>query len=161
MGNSNCETGTIFSLSLLLLVLILFTTSVIGGSSMFNRIIYAAAQLQDKASNTTTINDIGPNAQMVHQTESMNVPRSVGTFVWYIVDEAHENTATQPWKHVSNHNAIYIPTNLIIPQGTAISFLDADAPWDTPHPHTINIMDSSNKIVYTTGKLDYTNSSMG
>lgn len=158
MGNSNCETGTIFSLSLLLLVLILSTTSVIGGSSMFNRIIYAAAQLQDKASNTTTINDIGPNAQMVHQTESMNVPRSVGTFVWYIV-EAHENTATQPWKHVSNHNAIYIPTNLIIPQGNAISFLDADAPWDTPHPHTINIMDSSNKIVYTTGKLDYTNSS--
>ena len=87
MGNSNCETGTIFSLSLLLLVLILSTTSVIGGSSMFNRIIYAAAQLQDKASNTTTINDIGPNAQMVHQTESMNVPRSVGTFVWYIVDK--------------------------------------------------------------------------
>jgi hypothetical protein len=44
-------------------------------------------------------------------------------------------------------------------QGTAISFLDADAPWDTPHPHTINIMDSSNKIVYTTGRLEYTNSS--
>jgi hypothetical protein len=49
--------------------------------------------------------------------------------------------------------------NLVIQHGTAISFLDADAPWDTPHPHTINIMDSSNNIVYTTGKLDYTNSS--
>ena len=44
-------------------------------------------------------------------------------------------------------------------KSTAIAFLDADAPWDTPHPHTINVVDSSNKIVYTTGRLDYTNSS--
>ena len=161
MRNSKCKTGLVFSLSLLsfLLVLILSTTFIIGGSSMFGRIIFAATQLQDKANATSTINDTGPNAQSVYQTESMNVPPSVGTFVWYIVDEAHENTATQPWKHVSDHNGIYIPTNLVIPQGTAIAFLDADAPWDTPHPHTLNIMDSSNKIVYTTGRLDYTNSS--
>jgi hypothetical protein len=90
----------------------------------------------------------------------MSLPQSVGTFIWYIVDEAHENTATQPWKHVSDHNPIYIPTNLIIPQGTAITFLDADAPWDTPHPHTINILDSNGKVVYTSGKMDYTNSSL-
>jgi len=52
-----------------------------------------------------------------------------------------------PWKHVSDHNPIYIPTNLVIPQGTAIAFLDPDAPWDNPHPHTINIIDSNGKVV--------------
>ncbi|HEY7573035.1 MAG TPA: hypothetical protein VH796_16870 [Nitrososphaeraceae archaeon] len=161
MRNSKCKTSFVFSLSLLLflLVLILPTTFNTGSSSLFGRIIFAATQLQDKTNFVSTINDTGPNAQLVYQTESINIPQSVGTFIWYIVDEAHENTATQPWKHVSDHNAIYIPTNLVIPQGTAIAFLDADAPWDTPHPHTINVIDSSNKIVYTTGKLDYTNSS--
>ena len=67
----------------------------------------------------------------------MTLPRSVGTFVWYIVDEAHENSANEKHKYVSDHNPIYLPTNLVIPQGTAITFLDADAPWDTPHPHSI------------------------
>jgi hypothetical protein len=161
MRKPKCKTGFVFSLSLLLflLALVLHTTFIIGGSSPFGRIIFAATQLQDKTNAARTINDTGPNAQLVYQTESMNIPPSVGTFIWYIVDEAHENTATQPWKHVSDHNALYIPTNLVLPQGTAIAFLDADAPWDTPHPHTINVMDNSNKIVYTTGKLDYTNSS--
>jgi hypothetical protein len=161
MRNPKCKTGLVFSISLLsfLLALILSTTFITGGSSPFGRTIFAATQPLDKANAASSINNAGPNAQSVYQTESMNIPHSVGTFIWYIVDEAHENTATQPWKHVSDRNGIYIPTNLVIPQGTAIVFLDADAPWDTPHPHTINVMDSSNKIVYTTGKLDYTNSS--
>ena len=38
--------------------------------------------------------------------------------------------------------------------------MDADAPWDTPHPHAINVMDSSGNVVYTTGKMDYTNASV-
>ena len=45
-------------------------------------------------------------------------------------------------------------------QGTSLVFLDADAPWDSPHPHTINILNSSSgNVVYSTGKLDYTNGS--
>ncbi|MGC2596612.1 MAG: hypothetical protein WA395_00600 [Nitrososphaeraceae archaeon] len=61
-------------------------------------------------------------------------------------------------KDVSDHNPIFIPTNLMIFHGTAISFLDADVPWDTPHSHTIDIMNSlTGKVAYTTGKLDYTN----
>ena len=101
-----------------------------------------------------------PSAESVYSAQSMSLPTSMSSFVIYIVDEAHENTATAPWKHVSDHNAIYIPTNLVIPQGVTISFLDADAPWDTPHPHAINVIDSSSgKVAYTTGSLDYTNSS--
>ena len=108
----------------------------------------------DKIPTTST------TAQSVYQSQSMMVPPSVGTFIWYIVDEAHEDAVNERHKYISDHNPIYLPMNLVIQQGTAISFLDADAPWDTPHPHTINVMDSSNNIVYTTGKLDYTNSSI-
>jgi hypothetical protein len=111
------------------------------------------------AANTSSTQDIIPTAESVYQSQSMTLPSSVGTFVWYIVNEAHENSANEKHKYISDHNPIYLPTNLKILQGTAISFLDADAPWDTPHPHTINIIDSSGKIVYTTGKLDYTNAS--
>ena len=108
----------------------------------------------DNSSNTTI-----PTAQSVYTSQSMTLPSSVGTFVWYIVNEAHENSASERHKYLSDRNAIYLPTNLVITQGTAISFLNADAPWDSPHPHTINIVDSSGKIVYSTGKMDYTNSS--
>ena len=38
-----------------------------------------------------TVNDTGPTAQSVYQSQSMMVPPSVGTFIWYIVDEAHED----------------------------------------------------------------------
>jgi hypothetical protein len=111
--------------------------------------------LQTDSGNNTTI----PSSQSVYKSQSMTLPTSVGTFVWYIVNEAHENSATERHKYLSNSNPIYLPTNLVIAQGTAISFLDADAPWDSPHPHTINIIDNSGKVVYSTGRMDYTNSS--
>ena len=62
----------------------------------------------------------------------MILPPSVKLFVWYIVNEAHEDSGPEQHKYVSNHNPIYLPSDIVIPQGTAISFLDADAPWDTP-----------------------------
>ena len=105
---------------------------------------------------TTTI----PTAQSVYTSQSITLPTSVKSFVWYIVDEAHENTYTSSHKKVSNHNPDYLPTNVVMPQGVSLTFLDADAPWDTPHPHTINILESSSgNVVYSTGKLDYTNTS--
>ncbi len=100
-----------------------------------------------------------PAAETVYQSQSLTLPSSVGSFVWYIVDEAHENSINEKHKYISDHNPIYLPTNIIIPEGTSITFLDADAPWDTPHPHIINIIDSSGKVVYSTEKLGYTNSS--
>jgi len=108
------------------------------------------------ANNNNTI----PTAESVYSLQSMSLPMSVGSFVWYIVDEAHENTVSESHKKISDHNPDYLPTNLIMPQGVNLSFLDADAPWDTPRPHTINIVDStSGNVIYTTGKLGYTNSS--
>jgi hypothetical protein len=120
----------------------------------------AAATTAIANASSKIYNNTIPSAESVYSAQSMSLPTSVSSFVIYIVDEAHENIATAPWKHVSDHNPIYIPTNLVIPQGVTISFLDADAPWDTPHSHTINVIDSSSgKVAYTTGSLDYTNSS--
>ena len=112
------------------------------------------------SSDSNTTQGVIPSAESVYQNQSMVLPSSVKLFVWYIVNEAHEDSSTEQHKYVSDHNPIYLPTNVVIPQGTAISFLDADAPWDTPHPHAINVMDSSGNVVYTTGKMDYTNASV-
>ena len=101
-----------------------------------------------------------PSAQSVYQSHSISLPNSVKTFVWYIVNEAHEDTHNEQQKLMSSHNPNFIPTELTILEGVSILFLDTDAPWDTPHPHTIEITDkSSGEVVYTTGKLDHTESS--
>ena len=111
------------------------------------------------ATAATTAGSI-PSAQSVYKSQSITLPISVKSFVWYIVDEAHENTYTSSHKKVSDHNPDYLPTNVVMPHGTSLVFLDADAPWDTPHPHTINVLaNNSGNIFYSTGKLDYTNTS--
>lgn len=99
-----------------------------------------------------------PNASSVYETQTMIIPPSVKSFVMTIVDEAHEPPESSQ-KHISNHNSYFLPMNVTIPQGTSLLFLDADAPWDTPHPHSIAVIDSRNGKVFTTEKLDYTNSS--
>ena len=111
------------------------------------------------ATNTSSNSDSIPTAEVVHSTESMKVPPSVGTFVTLIPNEAHENWSDEKHKLITDKNSYYVPTNLIIPNGTAIVFLHADAPWDTPNPHTIEIQDSTGSALYSTGQLDYTSSS--
>ncbi|HKO63578.1 MAG TPA: hypothetical protein VJU13_00110, partial [Candidatus Nitrosocosmicus sp.] len=55
-------------------------------------------------------------------------------------------------------------TNLVIYEGTKLVFLDADAPWDTPHPHDLRLVnlnspENSGDISFSTGTLNYTNTS--
>ena len=107
--------------------------------------------------NNTTITI--PSAESVHQSESMNLPPSVGSFIILIANEAHESWQDEKHKLITDKNSYYIPKNLRMSQGTTLSFLNADAPWDTPHPQTIEIIDDSGETVYTTGVLEYTNSS--
>jgi hypothetical protein len=58
-----------------------------------------------------------------------------------------QGSSSELHKKTSDHSPDYLPTNLIMPQGVNISFLDADAPWDTPHPHRINILKSTSGIL--------------
>jgi hypothetical protein len=100
-----------------------------------------------------------PQAKSVYDTETMRLPRSVGYFIILIANEAHEDWSEEKHKLLTDHNPYFVPTHLVIPKGTAIVFLNADAPWDTPHPHTINLEDNSGDVIYTTGKLEYADAS--
>jgi hypothetical protein len=114
------------------------------------------------ASSTSNLNNTGvaiPNAKSVYQSESITLPPSAGFFIILIANEAHESWQDEKHKLITDKNSYYIPKNLLVPQGTTLSFLNADAPWDTPHPQTIEIIDADGETVYTTGVLEYTNSS--
>ena len=100
------------------------------------------------ATPTSNIPNFIPSAEVVHSSESMKVPPSVGTFVILIPNEAHENWSDEQHKLITDRNSYYVPTNLIIANGTAIVFLHSDAPWDTPNPHTIEVQDNTGKVVY-------------
>ena len=101
-----------------------------------------------------------PSAESVHGTETLELPAGVDAFILLIANEAHESWQDEKHKLLTDHNAYYIPTSLVIHEGTRIAFLNADAPWDTPHPQTIDIVNrDTEEVVYSTGVLDYTNSS--
>ena len=112
-------------------------------------------------SNSSNLNSTGtiPTAESVYLSESMELPTSTGSFIILIANEAHESWQDEKHKLITDKNSYYIPKNLRIPQGTTVAFLNADAPWDTPHPQTIEIKDDGGEVVYTTGILEYTNSS--
>ena len=113
-------------------------------------------------SSTSNLNNTAvtiPTAESVYQSESMELPPTIGSFIILIANEAHENWQDEKHKLITDKNSYYIPKDLRISQGTALSFLNADAPWDTPHPQTIEITDDVGDTVYTTGVLEYTNSS--
>jgi hypothetical protein len=126
--------------------------------------ISAVGQGWNNAYSQTIETNIIPNAESVFKSESMTLPSSLPAaenviVMVFIPNEAHESLEDERYKLLTDHNPYFIPTNLIIPQGTAISFINADAPWDTPNPHTIYIKDSSGQTVYSTEVLQYTNSS--
>src|SRR5919108_2794871 len=91
----------------------------------------------------TSETNVIPNAESVFKSESMALPSSLQEeeedeiVIVFIPNEAHESLEDERHKLITDHNPYFIPTNLVIPQGTAISFINADAPWDTPNPHTI------------------------
>ncbi|HEY7778050.1 MAG TPA: hypothetical protein VIA09_05880, partial [Nitrososphaeraceae archaeon] len=100
-----------------------------------------------------------PQAKSVYDTETMELPRSVGYFIILIANEAHEDWSEEKHKLLTDHNPYFVPTNLVLPKGTGVVFLNADAPWNTPHPHTINLQDSSGDVIYSTGKMEYADAS--
>src|SRR5919109_1999785 len=140
-------------------IVILSTVSIIvilAGTLITTIAAYASSTSNFNNATTVTI----PTAESVYQSESMTLPASVGSFIILIANEAHESWQDEKHKLITDRNPYYIPKKLVIPQGTTITFLDADAPWDTPHPHTVEVTDSKDgNCIYTTGVLDYKNSS--
>ena len=119
---------------------------------------------QEIASNVTTDYSDIPSAESVHTTEILKLPANIDTFVMLIVNEAHESWKEEQHKLITDKNSYFIPTNLVIYEGTKLIFLDADAPWDTPHPHDLELVNVNNEensdaSSFSTGILDYTNNS--
>ena len=92
MSNHN-----MFDLSLILLLIVVTTlclSSILIYSfqhiSLFG-LVYAQNITADTNTSTNN-NDHIPTTESAYQTQSIRLPSSVGTFVWYIVDQAHENT---------------------------------------------------------------------
>jgi hypothetical protein len=149
------------TLALLLLLSITVYTTIITNSQA--SLVVAWAQQGNLSSISASIRNMTkdiPIGESVYKSESMTLPTSVGSFIILIANEAHESWQDEKHKLITDKNPYYIPKILVIPEGTNITFLDADAPWDTPHPQTIEVTDNKDgNIVYTTGVLDYTNSS--
>ncbi|MEJ7641125.1 MAG: hypothetical protein WKF36_02900 [Candidatus Nitrosocosmicus sp.] len=128
---------------------------------------FVSAFAQGNDASYATVSRSLPSAQSIHATESLELPPNIGAFVMLIANEAHESWVEEPHKLITDKNAYHIPTNLIIYEGTELAFLNADAPWDTPHPHTIEFVKIDGNqtngdeadVVYSTGVLDYTFSS--
>lgn len=149
------------TLVLLLLLSITVYTTIITNSQA--SLVIAWAQQGNLSSISASIRNMTkdiPTGDSVYKSESMILPTSVGSFIILIANEAHESWQDEKHKLITDKNPYYIPKVLVIPEGTNITFLDADAPWDTSHPQTIEVTDNKDgNIVYTTGVLDYTNSS--
>jgi hypothetical protein len=135
-----------------ILVMVLITV-VLTGTLITTIAVYSSST--SNLNNTAAI----PTAESVYKSESMILPSSVGSFIILIVNEAHESWQDERHKLITEKNSYYIPKNLVVPQGTTLSFLNADAPWDTPHPQTVEINDENGDTIYRTGVLEYTNSS--
>ena len=142
---------------LVLISIILVAPSLVHAQNLTTNTSELSKQAVTKYINSSLVEF--PDAKSIYESENIKVPQSIGSFIILIPNEAHESWSDEKHKLITDHNWYYVPTNLIIPHGTSISFLDADAPWDTPHPHTIQIKDSSGNVVYNTGKMEYSDHS--
>jgi plastocyanin len=101
-------------------------------------------------------NIIIPTAESVYNSQSIKIPSTVKSFIILIPNEAHEEWEEERHKLITDKNPYFIPKHLIISEGTSVSFINADAPWNTPNPHRIEIIDSfSGNVVNSTALLQY------
>jgi len=85
-----------------------------------------------------------PTAKSVFEAGTMSLPSSVRGFITSLPDETHElDTAN---KTISHKNAHYLPSNLIISNGTALAFVHGDP----NHIHVEIVRDNS-----TGGNVDW------
>ena len=83
-----------------------------------------------------------PSAKSVFDTGTMSLPSSVKGFIISLPDETHElDTANRT---ISHQNAHYLPSNLVVPSGTAIAFVHGDP----NHIHVESVTDTATGKVF-------------
>jgi hypothetical protein len=99
---------------------------------------------------TTTSNTLLPDAKTVSETGKMVLPASVSGFIITLPDETHHPDSDN--LIINPANAHYLPSNLVIPSGTAIAF----AHGDPNHVHSEVITDANtNNVVWTTTSIKH------
>ena len=134
--------GVIPNISMLIPIIVIFVI-LWRQTYFFNLISIIPFNLLNSHSNTDSI----PTAEIVHSSESMKVPTSVGEFVILIPNESHQDWSDEKYKLITDKNWSILHTILIVPNGHVIAFLHADAPWDTPNPHTIELQDCTGSCI--------------
>src|SRR6187549_3219805 len=93
-------------------------------------------------SSSSGINNNIPSAKSVFDTGTISLPSSAKGFIISLPDETHEfDTANRTMSH---QNAHYLPSNLVIPSGTAIAFVHGDP----NHIHVESVSDTSTDKVF-------------
>jgi hypothetical protein len=125
---------------LLLTTLLLFCTDQLSHTAL------AVSELATNDSLNTSGSSGGdiPNAKSVFDTGTMSLPTSVSGFIIDIPDEAHHSLTDN--KTISLRNAHYIPSNLIMPSGTAIAFVHGDP----NHIHIEVVKDRTGNVAWQT-----------
>ncbi len=129
------------SSSITMAMLLFLTSSLLVSTSQLSHMALAVSELSadNSIAPTNTSGNI-PNAKSVYETGTMSLPSSVSGFIIDIPDEAH---------HLITDNKTithYIPSNLIIPSGTAIAFVHGDP----NHIHSEIIKDSAGNVAWQT-----------
>ena len=93
--------------------LIISVVSILSvGNNANNNLTFSYAQ--EITSNFTTDYPNIPSAKSVHTTEILKLPPNVDTYVMLVVNEAHESWKGEQHKLITDKNAYFIPTNLVI-----------------------------------------------
>ena len=89
----------------------------------------------------TTGNENIPSAQSVYDTGTMALPSTVKGVIISIPDEGHHPISDEVT--ISLKNPSYLPTNLVVPTGTSITFVHGDP----GHVHEATVADSNSGTV--------------
>jgi hypothetical protein len=108
-------------------------------------------------SSTTTITGLLlPSASSIYQTETMKVPSNAKAVVIYAANELHEDIKSEKQKLISDTNPYFVPKNVIVAKGASVVIHNADAPWDSPHPHTFVVgSQKSRRLDYATNTQEF------
>jgi plastocyanin len=136
--------ATILILSSILSI-VHISISIISNTLLNNAAFAQSSSLP--SSSIARINNI-PSAKSVFDTGTVSLPSSVKGFIISLPDETHEfDTANRTMSH---QNAHYLPSNLVIPSGTAIAFVHGDP----NHIHVESVTDTSTgKVFWQTTRI--------
>jgi plastocyanin len=151
-----CTACIIFTITLVLSTLFIIPINIISNTLVLNNAVFAqisspspsslplSSTTGDDNSNNNNNNSI-PSARSVFDTGTITLPSSAKGFIISLPDETHEpDTANRT---ISHQNAHYLPSNLVIPSGTAIAFVHGDP----NHTHVESVTDTSTgKVVWQT-----------